>query len=100
MPNTGPKPTTVRPDSKGRIALGKFAQGVSSFQVHQEKDGRIVLEPFAEIPVRERWLYENKKTLASVKIGLRESAGGKTRAQSFVPPCLNSPVRSFGGAPF
>lgn len=83
MPNTHEKPTTVRPDSKGRIALGKFAQGVSSFQIHQGKDGSIVLEPFAEVPARERWLFENKKALTSVKKGLQESVQGKTKARSF-----------------
>lgn len=83
MPNSDEKPTTVRPDSKGRIALGKFAQGVSSFHVHQEKDGSLVLEPFAEVPARERWLYENKKARTSVKNGLEQSAQGKTKARSF-----------------
>jgi hypothetical protein len=43
---------TVRPDSKGRIALGAFAKGVSSFRVHKEEGGRVVLEPFVEIPMR------------------------------------------------
>ena len=69
---------TVRPDSKGRIALGALAKGVSSFRVHKEKDGRLVLEPFVEIPERERWLYKNPEALAMVEQGLRESAEGKT----------------------
>lgn len=69
---------TVRPDSKGRIALGAFAKGVSSFRVHKEEDGRVVLEPFVEIPERERWLYKNPEALAMVEQGLRESSEGKT----------------------
>ena len=69
---------TVRPDSKGRIALGAFAKGVSSFRVHQQKDGKIMLEPYSEIPLREQWLYKNPKALAAVEQGLRESAEGKT----------------------
>jgi hypothetical protein len=69
---------TVRPDSKGRIALGALAKGVSSFRVHKEEDGRVVLEPFVEIPERERWLYKNPEALAMVEQGLRESAEGKT----------------------
>ena len=69
---------TVRPDSKGRIALGAFAKGVSSFRVHKEESGRLVLEPFVEIPERERWLYKNPEALAMVEQGLRESAEGKT----------------------
>jgi hypothetical protein len=69
---------TVRPDAKGRIALGAFAKGVSSFRIHKEKDGKLVLEPFVEIPERERWLYKNPQALAMVEQGLRESAEGKT----------------------
>ena len=73
-----PSDITVRPDSKGRIALGAFAKGVSSFRVHKEEGGRVVLEPFVEIPERERWLYKNPEPLAMVEQGLRESAEGKT----------------------
>ncbi len=69
---------TVRPDSKGRIALGAFAKGVSSFRVHQQKDGKIMLEPYSEIPLREQWLYKNPKALAAVRQGIREIEEGKT----------------------
>jgi hypothetical protein len=68
----------VRPDSKGRIALGELARGVSSFHVSTDGD-RIVLEPYAEVPAREKWLFENREALAIVKRGLEDSAGGKTR---------------------
>ena len=75
---------TVRPDAKGRIALGALAKGVSSFRVHQEKDGRVVLEPFTEVPAQEAWLYKKPEALAMVEQGLRESAEGKTiRMDSF-----------------
>ena len=68
---------TVRPDAKGRITLGEFAKGVSSFRVHQEKDGRLILEPFREIPAREAWLFENPAALAKVRKGLKDAAEGK-----------------------
>ena len=69
---------TFHPDAKGRITLGKLAEGVSSFRGHREKDGSIVLRPYVEIPAREAWLYKNPKALAMVDQGLRESAEGKT----------------------
>src|SRR6476469_8752875 len=50
----------LRPDSKGRITLGKLADGVSSYRARRQADGKIVLEPFIEIPADERWLYENR----------------------------------------
>jgi hypothetical protein len=80
MPKRPEKTVSVRPDSKGRITLGKLAAGVTSFRVSREDDGRIVLEPFTEIPAREHWLFENRKALASVRKGLQESAAGKAKA--------------------
>lgn len=68
---------TLRPDSKGRIALGALAKGVSSFRVHKEEGGRLVLEPFAEIPLREQWLYNNPQALEAVRQGLKDSAAGR-----------------------
>ena len=48
--------TQVRPDSKGRITLSKLTEGISSFNVSKDEDGRILLEPMVEIPAREKWL--------------------------------------------
>ena len=75
---------TLRPDAKGRITLGKLAEGVSSFRVHREKSGKLVLEPFTEIPLREQWLWKNTEALEAVRQGLRDSAAGRvTRMPSF-----------------
>ena len=68
---------TVHPDAKGRIALGSLAAGISSFLVTTEKDGRIILEPYVEIPAREQWLFKNDAALKQVKKGLQDSAKGK-----------------------
>jgi len=40
----------VRPDSKGRITLGRLAAGISGFSVTVDKGNKIILEPYAEIP--------------------------------------------------
>jgi hypothetical protein len=69
----------LRPDSKGRITLGRLAQGVSSFRAERLENGNIVLEPFTEIPAREKWLFDNPGALDAVKTGLAQSAAGKTR---------------------
>ncbi len=68
---------TVRPDTKGRISLGKLAQGVSSFHVTVDSDHRIILEPYSEIPSREAWIFADKAALAKVQKGLQESAEGQ-----------------------
>jgi hypothetical protein len=68
---------TVHPDAKGRITLGALAKGISSFQITTQKDGRIILEPYVEIPAREKWLFQNEKALKQVKKGLQDSAKGR-----------------------
>jgi hypothetical protein len=80
---------TVRPDAKGRIALGALAKGISSFKVHQEKDGRVVLEPFTEIPLREQWLYKNPQALEAVRQGLKDSAAGRIFDLDDFTQCAN-----------
>jgi hypothetical protein len=75
------KAKLVRPDSKGRITLGEFAKGISSYEVTQDKNGRIILEPFVEIPAQEKWLFENKAVLAKVKRGIEDSASGRIKSK-------------------
>jgi hypothetical protein len=69
---------TLRPDSKGRITLGKLAEGISSFRAHREENGRVVLEPFVEIPAREHWIFKNPEALASLKRGIADATDGRT----------------------
>lgn len=71
------EPSILRPDAKGRITLGKLADGISSYHVSRDKDGRLILEPYTEIPVREQWLYKNKAALKKLKKGLEDSAAGR-----------------------
>ena len=75
MPKTAE--LTVRPDAKGRIALGALAKGVSSFRVSREQGGKIVLEPFVEIPAREIWLHNNPAVMAKVKRGIVDAEAGR-----------------------
>ena len=44
---------TLKPDSKGRIALGKLLNGVSSVHAYVDDENRIILIPFKEIPLTE-----------------------------------------------
>ena len=72
--------TRLRPDSKGRITLGKLAQGVSSFRVKVAAGGKIILEPFAEVPAQERWLFQNPEALEQVRQGLADANAGRVRS--------------------
>lgn len=71
----------VRPDAKGRITLGKLADGVSSFTVSEQPGGGYLLEPMVEIPAREKWLFDNKTALSSVQRGLEQSEQGELRSR-------------------
>ena len=66
-------------DSRNRVCLTPFLpEGlqVKSYQAYQEGD-KIILEPMAEIPAREAWLYQNPEALASVLEGLKQAEEGK-----------------------
>jgi len=71
---------TVRPDSKGRITLGKRTKEFSGYTLKEATDGTILLEPLVELPAREAWLFKNKEALASVEKGLKESGEGKAKS--------------------
>ena len=71
---------TLRPDSKGRICIGSFIEeGISSFHAYVDNKHRIILEPFAEIPAQELWIYQNQTALDLVKKGLEQSKNKKTK---------------------
>lgn len=70
-------PKMVRPDAKGRITLGHLTDGVSGYSVTKDKSNKIILVPYVEIPEKEKWLFENKAALESVKRGLKNAAEGK-----------------------
>jgi hypothetical protein len=67
----------LHPDSKGRVTLGAIAKGISSYRMTQDDQGRLVLEPFVEIPERERWLHHNPEALASLKRGIADAEAGR-----------------------
>lgn len=69
----------LKPDSKGRIQLGKLAKNIVRYQVIEENDGRLILLPEIAIPASEVWLYKNKEALEAVKQGLEQSASGKIK---------------------
>jgi hypothetical protein len=64
----------VKPDQKGRITLGaELTKNISHYKVYTKEDGRLILEPYAEIPAKELWLFEDKESLKSVMQGIKES---------------------------
>jgi hypothetical protein len=70
----------VRPDAKGRIPLGPLADGVSSFSITCDGD-KIILQPFSEIPASEKWLFDNRPSLQSLKKGLSQVKSANLRSK-------------------
>ncbi len=60
------KDIILRPDAKGRISLGEIANNVSSYRVAIEDSGKVILEPYAEIPLSEKWIFEDKDLLEKI----------------------------------
>ena len=72
----------LRPDAKGRICLGTLSRGISGYKAVMDKNTmEITLKPYAEIPFSEKWLFNNKEALESVKRGLRDSSENNTTYQ-------------------
>lgn len=69
--------STLRLDSKGRITLGALAKGVTSYRAHQDADGRLILEPYVEIPMRELWLHQTPDALHKLQQGIKQAEAGE-----------------------
>jgi hypothetical protein len=68
----------AQPDAKKRLSLGEALSGATAYNIYRNPLGQIVLDPVKAVPASEMWLYENAQVLATVKRGLRESAGGES----------------------
>ncbi len=66
-------------DSKGRLLLGNEFAG-STYLMEKNIDGIITLRPAITVPVKEAWLYQNKKAIESVQQGLNEAKSGKVKS--------------------
>ncbi len=67
-------------DARKRISLAKLLPDyeVCSIRAYTEGD-KIILEPMAEIPAHELWLYKNPPVLKEIQEGLQQSKEGKVR---------------------
>jgi hypothetical protein len=72
-------------DARKRVSLAKLLPNyeVCSFRAYIEGD-RIILEPMAEIPAHELWLYKNPQALKDVQEGLQQSKEGKVRKRGSI----------------
>ncbi len=66
-----------RPDSAGRITIGKENKD-KLYAVQHQPNGDILLSPVVIRHEREAWLYDDREALDSVRRGLEQSARGET----------------------
>jgi hypothetical protein len=60
----GPNPWTQPTKAYIQFRLG---------DIMNHKDNRLILEPYVEVPAREKWLFDNKAALKKVKQGLKDA---------------------------
>ncbi|HTW07258.1 MAG TPA: hypothetical protein VME46_07100 [Acidimicrobiales bacterium] len=72
--------TSVDVDDRGRVVLGKALKGMlhkpHRFAAFVNQVGQIVLDPLAEIPARERWIFENPEALVALREGVESARKG------------------------
>jgi hypothetical protein len=72
---------TVSKDDRQRICLTKILskeeqENFSTFRVYRE-GGKIILEPVAEVPLKDHWIYKNPKALKSLLKGIKDAEEGR-----------------------
>lgn len=64
-------------DDRTRITLGDLFKGYKRVRLYKNNRGEVLLQPIAEIPASEVWLFQNKEALESVMDGLKNASEGK-----------------------
>ena len=69
-------------DARKRVTLAKFLPNIDIHTVRAYTEGnKIIIEPLAEIPAHELWLYQNPEVLASLQRGIQQAKEGKIRSR-------------------
>ena len=70
----------IKPDPRGRIALGaEFTKGVSHYKMFKGDEGEIVLIPYVDIPQRELWVFSDKNMMAGLEESFHAAEAGKLK---------------------
>lgn len=62
----------IQPDTKGRVALGKYSKNVDLFSMEINDLGQIILTPYVAIPISNTWLNEFPEEKEKVLQGIKE----------------------------
>lgn len=64
----------IQPDTKGRVALGKYSKNVDLFSMEINDLGQIILTPHVAIPISNPWLNEFPEEKEKVLQGIKEAS--------------------------
>ncbi len=67
----------IKPDSRMRVHLGELAAGADGFKVFKDEAGRLVLEPYSNIPLYELAVLNNKELIAELDEAHRQLQNGE-----------------------
>lgn len=64
-------------DERNRLTVGEILKGYKRIRLYRNNSGEILLQPIAEIPASELWLFKNPEAINDVREGLRDASQGK-----------------------
>ena len=64
-------------DERNRLTVGEILKGCKRIRLYRNVSGVILLQPIAEIPASELWLFQNPEAISDVREGLRDASQGK-----------------------
>lgn len=68
----------IQPDTKGRVALGKYSKNVDLFSMEINEIGQIILTPHVAIHISTTWLDKYPEEKEKVLEGIKQIADGET----------------------
>ncbi len=63
-------------DERNRLTVGEILKGCKRIRLYRNDRGEILLQPIAEIPASELWLFQNPEAVNEVREGLRDASQG------------------------
>jgi hypothetical protein len=64
-------------DERNRLTVGEILKGSKRVRLYQNDSGEVLLQPIAEIPASELWLFQNPEAINEIREGLRDASQGK-----------------------
>jgi hypothetical protein len=68
---------TRKVDERKRLTLGAAMGDLDRVRILKNNRGEILLQPLADIPASEVWLYTNREASELVQKGIKEAGEGK-----------------------